>query len=225
MLKSQTAERVMAFMRNFVSKREWVRLHKADRISDAEMVTAFAKQFGMRSEDKASQELKEILEADTTVQKEFGDISRERYIAQGERVMADMLVAGAYGPAATMWKSISQAKGFEKQNLQVEVGPSPEMTETIRARMASLLADRQVRETAEAAQLAEHVREQAAGVNAEDKWIGPDRSLNPLSRTQAAVETSQPASVESEPRERTHQPPDPPEHFVADHVALVLAKK
>ncbi len=133
--------------RKDAAKRAWIRRHLGDSTSDAELLSAFAAAFKIRNEAKAASELKRIIAADQAIEEEFAESSWARHIALGQALMVEMRAANAHGPAAQMWKAISQAKGFEAaQKVEVEVsGPDPSV---IRQRIAQLLKDQRINEMA-----------------------------------------------------------------------------
>lgn len=217
-------------MRKFVEKRAWLRAHVADNTSQAELLSSFAKEFAMR-EEKAADELKELLDLDAETEKEFEGNAAQRHLALGAKLMDMMIAAKDFGSAGRVWKAMAQVKGLERpQQVDVSVSAVPNDA-LVRERIAKLMADKQVRETAEAAQLAEHVREQAeaAGVAGAKQWLS-DGTRNPLFRANETApneaSASEPASTLEPASERSMDPNSAgPENFVAAHVALVLAKK
>lgn len=210
-------------MKRLKEKRAWVRAHLADNTSDAQLLTAFAAEFSMK-EDKASAELKEIMAEDRATEEQFGDSSAQRLLALGQRLLDAMIQDKAHGPAQQMWKSIQSLKNLDKpQQVQIEIG-APK-ADVVRERIAKLLADKQVREQAEAAGVAHIVREQAeaAGVVTEDAWIGPNRTPNPIRR--AAAESASEEPTESEEPAESAPTDAGPENIAAAHVAAVLGVK
>ena len=157
-------------MRKFIEKRTWVRAHLGDISSDAELLTAFAKHFGMRDEGRASQELREILDADASVEEHFEGISATRHLALGQRLLNMMVADKAFGPASVVWKAMSQVKGLEQQRVQVEVSGAPS-AEIVRARIAKLMADQRV-----------HAQAEAIGVDLDEQakalGVDPDETAN-----------------------------------------------
>ena len=129
-------------MRKFVEKRTWIREHLGDISSDAQFLSAFAKNFSMK-EDKAAAEMKQILAGDAAIEEEFGSSAAARHLALGQKLLAMMTADKAFGPASVVWRAMSQVKGLDQaQKVEVEIsGPDPQI---VRARIAALMANKEV---------------------------------------------------------------------------------
>lgn len=211
-------------MKKSAEKRAWVRQHLGDITSDGELLTQFAQHFGMRNEDNASRELREIMDADASIEKQFEGSSAARHLALGQRLLDMMVADKAFGPASVVWKAMSQVKGLEQTKVQVEVSGAPN-AEIVRARIAKLMADRQVREQA-----------QAVGVDL-DRLASGDKSaidvgdrFSPamlLPRRARSLEESEAASHRDETSETSekdaHEPTEQRENLLATHLATANA--
>ncbi len=132
-------------------KQDWLRANLGKSPVDALFVHRFAKNFSMRSEMRAAEEIKTLMATERAVNAQVEDFAKESLMAMGFDLLAEMRAANAFGPAGALLAQLWKMNALDAPQ-QVQVGlslnASPEMTATIRARLAKLMADQAVREKA-----------------------------------------------------------------------------